>query len=314
MGVAAAAGFPQQSGVLIPEIWSGKLLTKFYAVCLMAGLCNTDYEGEIKNKGDKVIIRTTPDIEIYDYTKGQTLNIQRPTPATLEMEIARAKYWNVHIDRIDQFQSDFDYLEDWTRDAAQQLKIAWEREFLADIYADAHASNKGSAAGAISGNIGLGVVGGASLVVGNGSGEVTPIQFLLSCSQVLDEQNVPEEERKIVVPAWLTARLKNSEIKDASLSGDDRSTLRNGRVGMVDRLEVFSSNLLPTEIVSSNKQWIGTASQKSAISFAAQLTENQILEKLESTFGSAARGLAVADWKVLKPEALVTYCIRPGTL
>lgn len=314
MAVPVSAGFPQQSGILIPEVWSGKLLVKFYAACVMAALCNTDYEGEIKQKGDKVIIRTTPDIEIYDYAKGQTLNIQRPQPGTLEFPIERAKYWNVHIDSIDKFQADINFLEDWTRDAAQQLKIAWEREFLADIYADAHASNKGTTAGKISANLNLGAAGSSAIVVGNGSGEVTPIQFLLMLSQVLDEQDVPEEDRKVVVPAWLTARLKNSDIKDASMTGDDRSTLRNGRVGMVDRLEVFSSNLLPTELQSSNKCWIGTASHRSAISFAAQLTENQILEKLESTFGSAARGLAVADWKVLKPESLVTYVARPGTL
>lgn len=201
MAVPVSAGFPQQSGILIPEVWSGKLLVKFYAACVMAALCNTDYEGEIKQKGDKVIIRTTPDIEIYDYAKGQTLNIQRPQPGTLEFPIERAKYWNVHIDSIDKFQADINFLEDWTRDAAQQLKIAWEREFLADIYADAHASNKGTTAGKISANLNLGAAGSSAIVVGNGSGEVTPIQFLLMLSQVLDEQDVPEEDRKVVVPA-----------------------------------------------------------------------------------------------------------------
>lgn len=314
MAVSAAAGFPQQSGILIPEVWSGKLLTKFYAQCVMAQLCNTDYEGEIKEVGDKVIIRTLPDVEIKDYVKGQNLDIQHPQPSTVEFPIERAKYWNVHIDDIDKFQSDLNFLEDWTRDAASQMKIAWDRDFLADIYADAATANKGATAGAISASINLGVVGGTGVTIGNGSGEVTPIQFLLGVSQVLDEQNVPDEERKIVVPVWFTSRLKNSDIKDASLSGDGKSTLRTGRVGMVDRLEVFHSNLLPTEGSGASKQWIGTACHRSAISFAAQLTKNQIIPTLESTFGSAARGLAVADWKVLKAESLVTYAMRVGTM
>ena len=42
MAVPAAAGYPQHSGVTIPEIWSGKILTKFYASTVMAQLCNTD--------------------------------------------------------------------------------------------------------------------------------------------------------------------------------------------------------------------------------------------------------------------------------
>jgi hypothetical protein len=314
MAVSAAAGFPQQSGILIPEVWSGKLLTKFYAACVMAQMCNTDYEGEIKDVGDKVIIRTLPDIEIKDYSKGQNLDIQRPTPNTVELLIERAKYWNVHIDDVDKFQSDLNYLEDWTGDASSQLKIAWDRDFLGDIYADAATANKGAAAGAISASVNLGAVGSTNVVIGNATGQVSPIQFLLGVSQVLDEQNVPDDQRKIVVPVWFTSRLKNSEIKDASFSGDGKSTLRSGRVGMIDRLEVFQSNLLPTEVQTATKCWIGTASHRSAISFAAQLTKNQIIPTLESTFGSAARGLAVADWKVLKPESLVTYCISAGTM
>lgn len=314
MSIPAAAGFPQQSGILIPEVWSGKILVKFYAACVMAQVCNTDYEGEIKSQGDKVIIRTTPDVRIKNYTKGQILEVQNPQPNVIEFPIERAKYWNVHIDDIDRFQSDLDFQEDWSRDAAQQLKIDWDRDFLGDVYVDADPANRGIAAGAISGDIDLGASGSSNVVVGNGVGQVTPIAFLLNIAQVMDEQNVPEEDRKCVVPAWLTARLKNSDIKDASLTGDGKSALRSGRVGVVDRLEVFNSNLIPTEMQSTTKCWNGIATHRSAISFAAQLTQNQVIPVLEQTFGSAARGLAVADWKVLKPQALVSYCISKGTL
>lgn len=308
MAVPAAAGYPQHSGVMIPEIWSGKILTKFYASTVMAQLCNTDYEGEIKEQGDKVIIRTTPDVAIFDYTKGQVLPVQNPQPNVIEFPIERAKGWNVHIDDIDKFQTDLAYLENWSGDAAQQMKIAWDRDFLSDVYADADAANTGANAGAISGNINLGVVGGTAVTIGTGSGQTKPIEFLLKVAQVFDEQNTPEDDRKIVVPAWFTARLKNSDIKDASLTGDSKSALRSGRVGMIDRLEVFNSNLLP----KAGSNWTGIACHRSAISFAAQLTKNEILDKLEQTFGSRARGLAVADWKVLKPQQLVTYCITPG--
>lgn len=33
------------SGTYIPEIWSGKLLEKFYAATVFAAIANTDYEG-----------------------------------------------------------------------------------------------------------------------------------------------------------------------------------------------------------------------------------------------------------------------------
>jgi len=45
MAIEAAAGTPQYSGNFIPEIWSAKLLIKFYAATVLAAISNTDYEG-----------------------------------------------------------------------------------------------------------------------------------------------------------------------------------------------------------------------------------------------------------------------------
>ena len=42
MAITAAAGTVQHSGVFIPEIWSTKLLVKFYAACVLASISNTD--------------------------------------------------------------------------------------------------------------------------------------------------------------------------------------------------------------------------------------------------------------------------------
>lgn len=92
MPVGASAGTPQYSGTFVPELWSGKLLIKFYAATVLAAISNTDYEGEIKNVGDKVIIRTVPDITIRDYTKGQDLIIERPESPNVELDIDKAKY------------------------------------------------------------------------------------------------------------------------------------------------------------------------------------------------------------------------------
>ena len=34
---------PAYAGIFIPEIWSGKLLEKFYAATVLAAIANTDY-------------------------------------------------------------------------------------------------------------------------------------------------------------------------------------------------------------------------------------------------------------------------------
>src|SRR3990172_1167541 len=123
MPVGAAAGTPQYSGTFVPEIWSTHLLVKFYAACVLADISNTDYEGEIKDMGDKVIIRQVPDITIRDYTKGQTLTIQRPEAANKELLIDKAKYFNFICDDIDKHQTDLKLMSSWSDDAGEQMAI-----------------------------------------------------------------------------------------------------------------------------------------------------------------------------------------------
>src|SRR5690606_15182984 len=123
--------------------------------------------------------------------------------------IDQANYWNFTVDNIDKFQSDLNYFEDWTRDASEQMKIAIDTEVLGQIYVDADPANQGATAGKISQSINLGAPG-AALAVGNGAGSVNPVDFILRMSQALDEQNVPETDRWIVIPSWMAAKLKLS--------------------------------------------------------------------------------------------------------
>lgn len=311
MTIPSAAGVPQNSGILIPEIWSGKMLTKFYASTVLGSVANTDYDGEIKSEGDKVIIRTVPDIEINDYVKGQTLTIQHAESGKIILPIDRAKYWNFHVDDIDKFQSDLPFFEKWSDDASNQLKIRWDREALGEIYVDAHADNRGATAGKESASINLGAAGSTNIVVGNATGNVSPTDFLTRIGQCLDEQDVPENDRFAIIPAWLVQKLKLSDLKNAFLTGDSLSPLRSGRVGDVDRLTLYSSNLLSTEMQTSTKCWRVIGGQKSALTFASQILNSEII-KAESTFGHLGRGLQVCGWKVIKPEALVTAVVSQG--
>lgn len=311
MTIPSAAGVPQNSGILIPEIWSGKMLMKFYASTVLGSVANTDYEGEIKSEGDKVIIRTVPDIEINDYVKGQTLTIQHAESGKIILPIDRAKYWNFHVDDIDKFQSDLPFFDKWSDDASNQLKIRWDSEALGEIYVDAHADNRGATAGKESASINLGAAGSTNIVVGNATGNVSPTDFLTRIGQCLDEQDVPENDRFAIIPAWLVQKLKLSDLKNAFLTGDSLSPLRSGRVGDVDRLTLYSSNLLSTEMQTSTKCWRVIGGQKSALTFASQILNSEII-KAESTFGHLGRGLQVCGWKVIKPEALVTAVVSQG--
>src|SRR5262245_10384086 len=123
---AGAAANPAYSGaaaggVFIPEIWAGKLIEKFYAATVLAVISNTDYEGEIRNMGDKVKIRTKPTITIRDYQLDQNLTVDRPSATTVELQIDYAKYFNLVLDDIMERQSDMNLLSMWADDASEQM-------------------------------------------------------------------------------------------------------------------------------------------------------------------------------------------------
>lgn len=304
--IAAAPATPQYSGNFIPEIWSGKLLVKFYSAVVAAAITNTDYEGEISDVGDKVKIRTVPDIEIRDYVKNQNLVVQRPDSPLVELEIDKAKYFNFVCDDIDRHQTDVPLMDSWARDASNQMKIVVDSEFLGDIYSDADSNNSGTSAGAISSSFNLGTSGSpVSLTKSN----VT--DFIVDVGTVLDEQDTPDEERSMVLPASICGLIKKSELKDASLAGDGTSMLRNGRLGMIDRFMIYSSNLLTRALDGGNMSYHAIACQRHAITWASQMTKMQSLIA-ESTFGELVRGLNVYGYKVLKETALCDLYIYKG--
>lgn len=300
------------TGTFIPEVWSGKLIEKFYDATVLGAIANTDYEGEIKNQGDTVNIRQRPDVTITTYNANEELDWERPSAATVQLLIDEGRYFNVALDDVMEVQADIDLLSIWAEDAAEQMKInidSFVLDYLTNVaavgngYDDIDASNVGQTAGRLSGNIDLGdnALLTNAVVVDNGGTNPSPIEYILRCGQVLDEQNIPETGRFMVIPAWLAARIKNSDLRDASLAGDGTSILRNGRLGMIDRFTLYVSNLLTdSELAGAWPVLFGT---KSGLTFASQFTKMETIRS-ERTFSTLLRGLQVFGQKVVQGKAL----------
>jgi len=321
MSVAASSNYYNSGNTMaydtgsgfIPEVWSGKLQVKFYKSTVLGEITNNDWEGEIKGQGDKVYIRTIPTINISNYTKGMNLTSQVPTSTPLELNIDKGKYFQVVLDDVDEVQADVKLMDIFTNDASQQMKIAIDGDVLGAVYADAATANKGATAGALSGDINLGATGAPRQVTAS-----TVLDIILDMGQTLDEQNTPEEGRWLVIPAWMAALIKRSDLKQAYLTGDSVTPLRNGKIGMIDRFTVYISNNLSsvndlgadaatggTGSNADKKAWNIMAGTRDAISFASQITNVETLRS-QTTFGNIMRGLNVYGYKVTKPEALVS--------
>ncbi|MGY0552376.1 phage major capsid protein [Vreelandella sp. 2A-K22] len=271
-----------------------------YTRTCFAEISNTDYEGEIKSQGDTVMIRTTPSITIRDYEIGGGLNYEKPTSDKVELHIDKAKYFAFEVNDVDEYQADIKLMDNWSDDAGQQMKIAIDKVILGDVFADAAAENAGSEAGRESGSYNMGEAGAPV-----GVSKTNILDTIVDCGSVLDEQNVPEDQRWIVLPAWMNGMLKKSDLRDASAMGDSKSVFRNGKVGMLDRFDVYVSNNMSkvTDASTSRQATNVIFGHKKALTFASQMTKMENLPN-PTDFGQLVRGLNVFGYEVIDPNAM----------
>lgn len=261
----------------IPEVFSKKLQAKFYAQTVLSEVTTNEYEGEISGLGNKVNIRAVPAVTVADYTG--TLSYSDVTSSTIELNIDKAKSYAFKVDDILRTQADIDFMNEAAKDAAQNMKIEIEQDVFANVAAGSSLTDINATPATIS----------TSNVLG----------FILEAGQTLDENNIPEEDRFMIVNPATASILKQTELRQAYLTGDSVSPLRNGFIGMVDRFKMYvSNNLSTTSGVTS-----GLYGHPKAIAYASQFTNTETV-RLESSFGDGVRGLAVYGYKVVLPTAI----------
>lgn len=295
-----------------PKKYSGKFLRKFYEICILAQISNTEYQGDIKDYGDSVIIRTVPDIQVRDYDNGQDITYDAYGTDYVTLDIDRGKYWSFVTRTVDVAQTDLKrFVDEWTSNASIRAKIAIEKEVFGEVFLSAHPDNAGNNAGALSGMWDMG-----SFAKPRTLSESTFIKFVTEAGTVLDEQNIPNEDRYMVIPMWGANMAINSNLVKANEMGDGQSLLRKGqdKLGKIDRFEMFRSNCLLDGVATgtttpANVRYTNVIfGHMSALTFAAQLTENEVIPNPKG-FGKLHRGLTVYGFEVIQPKALGHACV-----
>ena len=267
----------------IPEVFSRKLQAKFYAQTMLSEVTTNEYEGEISGLGNKVNIRTVPAVSVADYDG--SISYSDVTSSTIELNIDKAKSYAFKVDDILKEQADIDFLNEAAGDAAQNMKIAIEQDVFANVAAGSSLTDiNGTPANITSANV---------------------LGHILDAGQQLDENNIPEEGRFMIINPAVATLLKQSELRQAYLTGDNVSPLRNGFIGTVDRFNMYvSNNLSTTSGVTS-----GLYGHPKAIAYASQMTNTETV-RLESSFGDGVRGLAVYGYKVILPTAIGEFKLQ----
>jgi len=314
------------SGTFIPTLWSGKLMKKFYEESLFGAIANTDWEGEIRNYGDTVVINTVPDVVVRDYSAGAQLQYDVPEGETFTLTIDHGKYFAINIEDVMKKQSQIPFQDLVAKEAAYQMKMAIDYDVIYGVFFDKTTGtfktnakgagalapeNYGAGAGAVSSAYDLGTdTDPVALTSSN------ILSYITMLSSVLDEANVPEDGRYLVISPYDRYLLMNSNLAAANLMGDAQSTLRNGRIGRIDRFDIYVSHSIP--VGAANKGWGKSSSvtiagaaprhliwagTKAGITFASQITKVERLRN-PTSFGDLMRGLNVYGFTVSQGQAL----------
>ncbi len=262
----------------IPTIWSARLNEGFKRSLVYGNCVNNDYEGEIQGQGSTVKINSVGSVTIGNYDK--VAGINKPEELTSDQKslvIDQAKYFNFQVDDIDKAQTNVDLLEAGIKEAAYGLANTADKH-IAGFYTEVKAGN----------------------IIGDDTTPIIPTKdnaydYLVDLGVILDENDVPEDNRFVVVPAWFYGLL----VKDPRFT-KEMDVMRTGFVGNIDNMSVYKSNNVPN--VTGTKYKI-IAGHRSAISFAGQVDSVEAYRP-ESQFSDAIKGLQVYGCKVIKPEGL----------
>ena len=244
---------------------------------------------EISNYGDQVKINAVGDIAVNNYAPNVTeISPQQLDAQQTVLEIDKAKYFAFYIDDVDNAQTKPKLMSEAMRKAAYALSDNADSD-IAGLQSFA-GSNVESTAVLIANTLGV----------------------MAEAARTLDQNNVPQSGRWMVIPPWFHSKLVLNGILETEGSIDANNMYGNGYVGRVFGFDLYMSNNLSTGAGLANQSHIGLAGTKRAISFAEQVVKMEAYRP-ENSFSDAVKGLHVYGRKVIDPNALVRLTIATAS-
>lgn len=272
----------------MPILYAEKLERERDVIMVAANICNRDYEGEVKNKGDKVKILGVSRPTIVEYNDKTGLgDFERINDQSTMLEITQAKAFHFYIGKIEDTQAAVDFENAERQEAAAGLAQAMD----SFIYEEA-----------------LRTKASVQKVV-NSVSSANILNVIATHLAMLWKNGVPRTETVYMEcsPNVISKLMLAKMIVDT----DNTKVLTSGAVGKLRtfNVEVEMSNNIPA--YESSGEYIIFRTRK-AISLAEQITEVEEY-KPEKYFGKAIKGLQVYGAKVIRPKELIITPIASFT-
>ena len=295
----------QTNEFFVPEIFSKKIQNFFRKSSVIEAITNTDYAGEIAAFGDTVKIIKEPEITVAAYTRAASTTKQYLTDQELTLVIDKANSFKFIVDDIEEKLSHINFASVGASSAAYTLKNTMDAEVLTAMFAGVSTSSPDHQLGGDTAN-----AAAASLTttdpidMGNGSSEVSPLAIMARMARLLDDSQVPEDQRWFVAKPEFYEELASTDSKLMSSDfnqGD--GGVRNGLVasGSIRGFQMYKSSNIPA---TSNATGQCLAGHMSSTATAQSILNIETLRDTD-TFGDIVRGLHVYGRQVLRDDALV---------
>jgi hypothetical protein len=294
-----------------PAIWSKVILASLQKKLVYGSpmVVNSDYDGEISGPGDSVKITQFGDPTVATYTPGNPISYQPINDAGQTLYINQAKSFSFAVEDVDRRQAAGDmqqYLEG--RAAYKVADVA--DQFLAGQYTGVAAANVLGSTGA--------PLTPLPYQIG-GSGTWHPADFYTMVSEplkvILDEANVPEEDRYMIVPPWGNSLLSQTQnfMRGLDAQGNAPEVMQRGFLGSISGFNVLKSNNVPQPVSggAGTGVWAIQAGHPMGITYGEQIAETEAL-RLQDQFADGVRGLHVYGAKMTRPDCVaIGYVQRP---
>lgn len=178
---------------------------------------------------------------------------------------------------------------------AYSLRDAYDREVLAYMVTQAPSANTYGTSG-------------SPKDTGFDTSELSPLHIMNRLARLLDEQNIPAENRWFVAQPifWEQMQEEASKLMGVDFTGDSSSILRNGKVtnGLIRGFRCYrTNNLLPT-----GSAYPVLAGHMSSTATVSQIAKTEVIRS-EKTFADIVRGMHLYGRKTFRPESLaLAWC------
>lgn len=295
----------QTNEFFVPEIFSKKIQNFFRKSSVIEAITNTDYAGEIAAFGDTVKIIKEPEITVAAYTRAASTTKQYLTDQELTLVIDKANSFKFIVDDIEEKLSHINFASVGASSAAYTLKNTMDAEVLTAMFAGVSTSSPDHQLGGDTAN-----AAAASLTttdpidMGNGSSEVSPLAIMARMARLLDDSQVPEDQRWFVAKPEFYEELaaEDSKLMSSDFNQGDGG-VRNGLVasGSIRGFQMYKSSNVPA---TTNATGQCLAGHMSSTATAQSILNIETLRDTD-TFGDIVRGLHVYGRQVLRDDALV---------